>query len=194
MPLKFNQEIDFLWLQGDCSWFASSRFISAIAWFVAGIFIVFVLVYAYNDYGRSSRMFYVRLIFLVYLEVLIFFECRVECKQHMKGFNQWVICSCMHWDIQYIACNFAVICKGQIDLFAWHADFRKHFLNFLWPHLHQRIDIWHWFRIWNWWRLFIFMDISNRINPSCDCFWILICVFNRMNIRIFASSILLVVV
>ena len=43
----------------------------------------------------------------------------------------------MDWDIQDVACHFAVISKGEIDVFTGSCDFTEKFFHLLRPNLHE---------------------------------------------------------
>lgn len=75
--------------------------------------------------------------FVFLLEVLIFLECRKQCEHDVKGLHNIILAIFVHRDVQNITCYFAIFLQRKVNLFARHLDFRKDFLHFLRPHLHQ---------------------------------------------------------
>ena len=133
-----------------------------------------------------------RLVFL--LKMLILLKSRKQRKHDMQWFNNIVISFFMNRNIKNVACNFTILFQWQIYLLTGGIHLRKHVLNFLWPYLHQAINIWHSFRIWNCWWLFIFMDIANWINPFENLLWVLFCLLNTVNFYVGILNILIIVV
>lgn len=114
---------------------------------------------------RSSMAVHVGFVLLVYLEVLVFFEGRVQSKHHVQWLHQSIGQTWMHWDIQDIAGYPAVICQGEVNILAWGSHVRKQFLHFSRPNLHERVDIRHGFWVANRWWLFGLVDVSHWIYP-----------------------------
>lgn len=112
----------------------------------------------------------------------------------MQWFNNIVISLFMNRNIQNVACNFTILFQRQIYLFTWSIHLGKNILNFLWPYLHETVNIWHSFRIWNWRWLLIFVYISNWIYPLQNFFWVFFSLLNTVNLYVLFRSILLVIV
>ena len=135
------------------------------------------------------RTIQVWFVLLVDLKVLVLLECRVESKHDVQGLHNWIVYSRVHRDVQNIASHSTVICQGQVDLLTWSLHVAKKFFHLWWPYLHERINVWHAFRVANWRRLLVFLNICNWVDPLQDLFRILLCAFNRMHLRILAPSV-----
>lgn len=88
---------------------------------------------------------HVGFILLVYLEVLVFFEGRVQRKHHVQRLHQSIGQTWMDWDIQDVAGYSAVICQGEVDFLAWGSHVGQQLFHFRRPDLHERVNVWHGF-------------------------------------------------
>ena len=81
--------------------------------------------------------------------MLIFLERRVQSEHHMQCLDHIVVAISVNWDVQNVACHLAVLVQTQVDLLTWQSYLGQDFFHFLWPNLHQTLDVWHLLRVGN---------------------------------------------
>lgn len=137
---------------------------------------------------------HVRLVLLVYLEMLIFLKSRVQREHHVQRLYQRVVQPRVHGDVQDVAGNPAVVRQRKVDLLTGGRHLCQQLLDLLGPDLHERVDVGHWLGVADGGRLLGLVDVPDRVDPLHDLLGVLLCAFDGVDLGILAPAILLVVV
>ena len=81
--------------------------------------------------------------------MLIFLECRVQSEHHVQRLYHVVVPVPVNRNVQNVARHLAVLVQTQVDLLTWQSYLGQDFFHFLWPNLHQTLDVWHLLRVGN---------------------------------------------